>query len=200
VLNVGGFSKSIAIPTYYDGWRHILLDIDPSGGADIVCDARALATQQAEQFEAVYCSHNLEHYYKHDVGKVLRGFFHVLKPDGFAHVRVPDLEAVFRRTVESKLELEDILYTTRNGRPIAVRDVIYGWAEKIEESGKEFFAHKTGFTPTSLRAALLGAGFTTVVTVASEPNFEVSALAFKVEPTTYQRELLNLTRPGAGPP
>ncbi len=67
VLNVGGNSKAIALPPQYAGFEHLLLDIDPSGSPDIVCDARELATLDAGQSDAVYCSHNLEHYYRHDV-------------------------------------------------------------------------------------------------------------------------------------
>jgi hypothetical protein len=31
VLNVGGNNKEIQIPSQYNGWQHILLDIDPRG-------------------------------------------------------------------------------------------------------------------------------------------------------------------------
>jgi hypothetical protein len=76
VLNVGGNSKAIALPAPYADFEHLLLDIDPTGQPDIVCDARRLETLPADQFDAIYCSHNLEHYYHHDVAKVcghLRG-------------------------------------------------------------------------------------------------------------------------------
>ena len=33
VLNVGGGSKDIPIPSHYANWRHDLLDIDPKGQA-----------------------------------------------------------------------------------------------------------------------------------------------------------------------
>ena len=61
VLNVGGASKQIPIPAYFNGWEHLLLDVDPRGSPDIVCDARLLTTLPAGQFDAIYCSHNLEH-------------------------------------------------------------------------------------------------------------------------------------------
>jgi hypothetical protein len=44
VLNVGGNSKEIALPPQYNGWQHVLLDIDPRGNPDIVCDARNLTS------------------------------------------------------------------------------------------------------------------------------------------------------------
>jgi predicted SAM-dependent methyltransferase len=115
VLNVGGSSKAIPIPAHYSGWGHLLLDIDPTGNPDIVWDARALDMLNPAQFDAVYCSHNLEHYYKHDGAKVLRGFLHVLKPDGFADIRVPDLRCVLRKFVADDMDLEDVLYTAPGG-------------------------------------------------------------------------------------
>src|SRR5438270_2089285 len=99
VLNVGGGSKTTPIPPYYGDWEHVLLDVDPRGRPDIVCDARNLQFLQGGQFDAVYCSHNLEHYHRHDGAKVLRGFHHVLKADGFAEIKVPDLESVIQRIV-----------------------------------------------------------------------------------------------------
>jgi len=56
VLNVGGNSKAIPLPPEYAGWDHLLLDIDPKGNPDVVCDARELMTLPAAQFDAVYCS------------------------------------------------------------------------------------------------------------------------------------------------
>jgi predicted SAM-dependent methyltransferase len=99
VLNVGGNSKEIPLPPQYAGFEQLLLDIDPTGSPDIVCDARNLTTLENGLFDAVYCSHNLEHYYRHDVPKVLGGFLHVLKEGGFAHIVVPDINEVMRITI-----------------------------------------------------------------------------------------------------
>src|SRR4051812_19058162 len=90
-LNVGGGNKNIPLPAYYEGWEHVLLDIDPKGKPDVVCDARQLSQLPTSQYDAIYCSHNLEHYYHHDVAKVLAGFLHVMKDNAFAHIRVPDM-------------------------------------------------------------------------------------------------------------
>lgn len=191
VLNVGGGSKQIPIPGYFAGWNHLLLDIDSRGDPDVVCDARELDTLGAARFDAIYCSHNLEHYYKHDAAKLLKGFLHVLKPGGFADIRVPDLKTVMRRVVASNMDLEDVLYESPAG-PILVSDVIYGWHKQIESSGVDFYAHKRGFTPSSLKAALDQAGFPSVFVDVREESFEVRALAFKQEPTGQQRTLLGL--------
>lgn len=153
VLNVGGGNKQIPIPAHYTGWTHLLLDIDPGGNPDVVCDARNLFALEAGRFDAVYCSHNLEHYYKHDGSRVLKGFLHILRPDVFAEIFVPDLGCVMKRVSTNGMDIEDALYVSPAG-PITVRDVIYGWGEKIEKSGVDFYAHKTGFTFSSLRTAI----------------------------------------------
>ena len=158
VLNVGGGSKAIPIPAHYAGWNHLLLDIDPRGNPDVLCDARELDSLEANQFDAIYCSHNLEHYYKHDGADVLKGFIHVLKPDGFAEIRVPDLKVVMRTFVERTWKSK-IFSTCLPAVRSPIRDVIYGWGVEIERSGDDFYAHKTGFTPLSLTSASRRPGF-----------------------------------------
>jgi hypothetical protein len=181
VLNVGGGSKKIPIPPRYDGWEHVLLDIDPKTGADVVMDARLLHTLPPAKYDAVYCAHNLEHYYRHESVQVLRGFLHVLKPEGFAEIRVPDLEKVMKLVVANGLDIDDVLYQSGLG-PILVRDVIYGYHVEIERSGNDFYAHKTGFTPKALRETVLKAGFEVVMNAVTE-HFELLALAFVKQPT-----------------
>lgn len=192
VLNVGGNRKEIPLPPEYAEFHHVLLDIDPEGQPDILCDARDMDTLPAAQFDAIYCSHNLEHYYRHQVPVVLAGFLHVLKVGGFAHIKVPDLHQVMRQTIERGLDIDDILYEAPAG-PIAVRDVLYGLSAEIESSGQDFFAHKTGFTPKSLQRALLSAGFSPVYVGVG--NLEVHALAFKGTPDPAARALFNLPDP-----
>jgi len=189
VLNVGGNSKLIELPPQYHDWEQVLLDIDPRGEPDIVCDARELAHLPRSQFDAVYCSHNLEHYYRHDAVKVLSGFLHVLKEDGFVHIRVPDIGELMRTVVRNNLDIDSFLYESPAG-PITVRDVIYGYAVEIERSGNDFFAHKTGFTQDSLIAMLNGCGFPYVY--ASSGNLEVLAYAFKNKPSEFAIKLNSL--------
>lgn len=189
VLNVGGGNKSIPLPHFYNGWEHLLLDIDPKGKPDIVCDARNLKSVQSGQFDVVYCSHNLEHYFRHDVPKVLAGFLHVLKPDGFVHLRVPDLGELMKTVVQKGMDIEDTLYHAPAG-PISVRDVIYGLSAEIERSGSDFYAHKTGFTMKSLLQALKDAGFNHVF--GGTGSFEIVAFAFRETPGEFAKKLLGL--------
>ncbi len=191
VLNVGGGSKAIALPPHYAGWGHLMLDLDPGARPDVLLDARELARLDAGLFDAVYCSHNLEHYYAHDVPKVLAGFAHVLKHDGFAEIRVPDLGAVAREMVERGRDMEDILYLSPAG-PISVRDVVYGFGRAIEKTGTEFYAHKTGFTRRALATALGRAGFGHVYALAPLAAFEIRAVALCSPAAPYHLTLLGL--------
>jgi len=189
VLNVGGNNKNILIPSQYNDWQHVLLDIDPRGNPDIICDARELMSLGGNNYDAIYCSHNLEHYYRHDVRKVLLGFVHVLKADGFVHVRVPDIDALMKIVVGKRMDIDDFLYQSPAG-PITVRDVLYGYAVEIEQSGNDFFAHKTGFSPKSLTKILNECGFPDIYIGGG--GVEIEALAFKETPCDYIKKLFNL--------
>jgi SAM-dependent methyltransferase len=186
VLNVGGASKQIPIPEHYRGWHHLLLDIKPGSDVDVVKDARELLELPASRFDAIYCSHNLEHYYRHDARKVLAGFVHVLKPDGFAEIRVPDMQAVFKSMTERGLDIDDVLYVSPAG-PITVHDVIYGWGKEIESSGVDFYAHKQGYTTSTLTAALQASGFNVIYVMKDRDGLEIRALAFKSQPSKEQQ-------------
>jgi hypothetical protein len=190
VLNVGGNDRRIPLPPHYQGWENHLLDIDPRGKPDLLCDARELVKTPAAQYESVYCSHNLEHYYRHDAVKVLRGFRHVLKPGGFIDVRVPDIAEVLRTVVGKGMEIDDVLYQSPAG-PITAHDVIYGWGLEIERSGQDFFAHKRGFTPKSLLKTLNDNGFPYVFM--GTGNLEIVAYAFPEEPNREACALLGLS-------
>lgn len=189
VLNVGGSSKVIPLPELYAGWEHVLLDIDPRHAPDILCDARELDKLAPAQFDAIYCAHNLEHYFRHEVPAVLGGFLHVLKDDGFAHIRVPDMGEVMRTVVSRNLDIDDVLYQSAAG-PITVLDVIYGHGRDIERSGNDFFAHKTGFTQQALTGALNRCGFDHVFARALPEMLEVQAFAFKRPPGEAMAALL----------
>ena len=191
-LNVGGGSRSIPVPGYFDGWTYHLLDIDQRVQPDVLGDARQLdVLVPPNSYDAIYCSHNIEHYYAHDVPKVLRGFVHALKPDGFAEIRCPDLGAVMKEVIAKNLDVEDVLYVSPAG-PIKVLDVFYGFQVEIAQSGLDYFAHKTGFTEKSLRAALTNAGFPIGGIVSR--NYELVAYAFRAPPTNEHRRMLNLPR------
>jgi SAM-dependent methyltransferase len=193
VLNVGGNNKNIPIPSYFANFEHLLLDIDPKGKPDIVCDARELPKLQPQQFDAIYCSHNLEHFFAHDVPKVLSGFRHVLKTGGFAEIRVPDLDLVMKTYVEKKMDLDSVLYHSGAG-PIMVRDVLYGFGKEIERSGVDFYAHKTGFSQKTLSKALFASGFKYVLRRPGRA-YELFLVGFLDRPAKFHEQLLGFKMP-----
>lgn len=191
-LNIGGHSKKIPVPEHYKGWDHLLLDIDNSNNPDIHCDARNLTSLDSDRFDAIYCSHTLEHFYRHDVPKVLSGFKHVLKKDGFVEMAVPDILALMKVVVQHNLDLEQVLYQAPIG-PVKVCDVLYGYGPQIEQSGEDFFAHKHGFSPNSLDNYLKKTGFKFVFSKTG--NLEIQVLAFLSKPSQKWLDLLNLRLP-----
>jgi SAM-dependent methyltransferase len=192
VLNVGGGSKEFPIPAHYKGWTHDLLDIDGTVKPDIILDARDLNTLPPSTYDAVYCSHNLEHYHRHHGVQVLAGFRHVLKPDGFAEIIVPNVLGAIQLMVQRHLDLDDELYACPTG-PILVRDVIYGWSREIEQHGNEFYAHKTGFSPKSFMSFVASQGFPSYVIKTPDP-FNIIGYFFKIPPAAEQLQLLNIGR------
>lgn len=194
VLSVGG--NDIAthpLPQHYFEFQQETLDIDPSVGATVVCDARDMASKlEANQYDAIYCSHNLEHYYTHDVPKVLRGFLHILKPDGWAEIWVPDIPAVMQECVSKHIELDVPLYQSEAG-PISALDILYGWRKQIEESGQEFYAHKTGFSQHTLYKTMMEAGFAAAYPIQRGSRLEIGVLAFKAVPSEQTKRIFNLS-------
>jgi len=189
-LNVGGGSKATPIPPYYASWEHHLLDIDPAKSPDLLMDGRNLCEVSPATYDAVYCSHNLEHYFHHDVPRVLAGFFHVLRDPGFAEIRVPDIGLLVRDMAARNLDIEDTVYVAPAG-PITARDMLYGFAAEIERSGVDFYAHKTGFTAKSLARQILAAGFPVAI-VGPGRSWELLGFGFTSEPDDTVKAMLGI--------
>lgn len=176
VLNVGGATKQIPLPVDYNGWEHLLLDIKPGLDVDYVVDAREMdQVIEEKSFDAVYCSHNIEHYEVHDVGLVLRQAYRVLKTEGFIQIQCPNFEEVFNR-LEKGADLDEVAYVSPSS-PIRYRDVLFGWEKEIEESGNPYYRHKTAITPAFLTQQMTEAGFEDVQIVTD--GLELGAVAKK---------------------
>jgi SAM-dependent methyltransferase len=117
-----------------------------------------MAGVEDESVDAVFSSHNIEHVFPHEVPLVVREFFRVLKPHGFAVITCPDLQALGEALAAGRL-LEP-LYQSGMG-PIAPIDIIYGHRASIE-AGEHYMAHRGGFTRESLSAGLRAGGFAMV--------------------------------------
>jgi SAM-dependent methyltransferase len=95
--SVSGPARRIARMISEQRWEEVRLDIDPEVKPDVVGSITELDLSFSPQsFDAVWSSHLLEHLYAHEVYPALRQFFRVLKPNGFALIMSPNLEAVAR--------------------------------------------------------------------------------------------------------
>jgi hypothetical protein len=99
----------------------------------------------------------------------------VLKEDGFAVIRVPDLGSIAHLIENNLLEP---LYETEGAGPVSVIDMIYGH-RGFTESWGEGMAHKTGFTKKSMEQLL---GVFDIKAYVKAENQEVIAIIFKNEP------------------
>ena len=179
VLNAGSGARANRYlhPAFRNGdWDEVRLDIDPGASPDLVgsfVDMRALVP--AQSFDAVWSSHSLEHLYAHEVPSALGEFKRVLKPDGFALITCPDLEAVAALVLHHGLDHE--AYVSPMG-PITPLDMLFGHSGAIAH-GSTFMAHNTGFTCSLLGHLLANAGFPVVL--AKRDNVDLWALALMAD-------------------
>ena len=153
-------------------WHEVRLDINPAVNPDILASITDMRDVADASFEALYSSHNLEHLHPHEVPLALREFRRVLKPYGFALITLPDLQQVARYIAEDRPE-EAILMTNKG--PVTPLDVLYGFRPFLA-GGNLFMAHNFGFTASTLRAALMDAGFADIA-VEADNEFNLWATA-----------------------
>lgn len=152
-LNLGcGVKDASERPPFFEGWAEIRVDADPECHPDIVASMTDLSQIASASMDAVFTSHALEHLELHEVPVALAEMARVLKAEGTLFIRVPNLEAPARAIVEDRLQ--DALMVSPAG-PITAHDMLYGHGASLE-AGRAGMAHRCGFTPSSLRAALEG--------------------------------------------
>ncbi|HET6449383.1 MAG TPA: methyltransferase domain-containing protein [Conexibacter sp.] len=139
-------------------WREVRLDIDPGVKPDVVASITDMTPVPSSSVDAVWSHHNIEHVFSHEVPLVLKEFARVLRPGGEVLIATPDLQSVARAIAAGRLE--DRLYRAPAG-DIAALDVVYGMRGEIER-GREYMAHRTGFTVRTLGRRLNQAGFVRV--------------------------------------
>jgi SAM-dependent methyltransferase len=190
VLNAGSGSYAAhrLHPVFIrDAWQEVRVDIDPQAQPDFVSSITNLRSSfQADSFDSVWSSHTLEHLYAHEVPLALTEFRRVLKPDGFALVTSPDLEAVASIIVEHGID--HVAYTSPAG-PIAPLDMLFGHSSSIA-SGHVHMAHKTGFTCASLGRRLVDAGFPIVLVKQDGLNLWALGLMPAADKNDIQARLL----------
>lgn len=97
-----------------------------------------MASVASESGDAIFSSHNIEHLYPHEVPVALAEFLRVLKPNGFAVITCPDLQAVCALVAEDKLT--EPAYTSPAG-PITPLDILYGLRSSMQK-GNLYMAHR----------------------------------------------------------
>ena len=158
LINLGaGPAGAARMPSYFEGWRELRVDVDPEARPDIVADLTDLSQIAPDSGDVVWASHCIEHLFQHEVGPALREIRRILSPNGFACVRVPDLQTVAAYIAQDRLH--EVIYTSNAG-PITAHDVIFGFGADVAQ-GRHTMAHRTGFTPTVLVNALREGGFET---------------------------------------
>ncbi|WP_139792790.1 class I SAM-dependent methyltransferase [Pseudophaeobacter leonis] len=184
-LNLGSGPR-LAMPTndpLFRGWTEFRVDISPETNPDAVASLVDLKGVIADNsVEIVYCSHVIEHFYAHEVPLVLAEVARVLRRDGVAVFRCPDLAQVVQNL--DPTDLDKPIYSSPAG-DITILDIIYGHRESVIEDGHHM-AHRSGFTEEYLAKHLLDAGFEEVRTqTSSSMDFWTSA---SFESTRYLRQ------------
>ena len=191
LLHVGCASLNISHLKGFiiDDWTEIRFDIDESRNPDIVGTLTDMSLVQTESVDAIYSAYNIDHIYPHEVPTALSEFFRVLKDDGMAIIKCPDIQSVCEAVAKGKL-LEPF-YNSPVG-PISPIDILFG-NRKAVAKGNEFMAKKGGFIYSVLDRALHQAGFEIRYGGRVKNGRELSIVAFKQKKP--EEEIKNIANP-----
>jgi SAM-dependent methyltransferase len=150
VLNIGAGETSCKKQIQYfdDDWKELTLDVAVAN-PNIVSDIVEMKEVPDESVDAIWACHVVEHVYFHQLPKLFESIMRVLKKDGFAIIRVPDIGSIAHM-------IEDDLFTPvydSSVGPICPIDILYSSRVLVEKYG-EPMAHKTGFTKKSMEQIL----------------------------------------------
>jgi SAM-dependent methyltransferase len=184
LVNLGsGPREAISLPAYFNDWKQLRVDVDPSVEPDIVADLTDLSPIPDNHADAVWASHCIEHLYEHQVMTALNEFRRVVRDDGFVCVIVPDLQAVANYVAADRLN--EPIYDSPAG-PITPHDIFFGYGAAIA-SGRTSMAHRCGFTPGVLQKCFEQLTFGEVVLRRRDESLELVALA-RVQPPQGEDE------------
>ena len=191
LLHVGCASLNISDLKGFnnDKWAEIRFDIDESRNPDIIGTIVDLSLVETGSIDAVYSAYNLDHIYPHEVPIALKEFFRVLKNDGIAVIKCPDIQSVCEAIGKDKLV--DTFYESPVG-PISPIDILFG-NRKAVAKGNEFMAKKGGFIYSVLDRALHQAGFEIRYGGRVKNGRELSIVAFKQKKP--EDEIKNIANP-----
>ena len=191
LLHVGCASLNISHIKGFsiDDWTEIRFDIDESRNPDIVGTLTDMSLVETGSVDAIYSAYNIDHIYPHEVPTALSEFFRVLKDDGMAIIKCPDIQSVCEAVAKGKL-LEPF-YNSPVG-PISPIDILFG-NRKAVAKGNEFMAKKGGFIYSVLDRALHQAGFEIRYGGRVKNGRELSIVAFKQKKP--EEEIKNIANP-----
>ena len=178
VLDVGSSNVSLSGIARFDGWKVETFDNDPAARPTYRGDVTNIGLiMLGKRFDAVYASHILEHLPAWKTVDVLRLFAGLLGVHAWLEVWVPDIMGAFQYAIEHELSLGATLYEAKNGSPVTLLDMLYGWDREIRK-GKDGFAHRTAFDWPLLEDRLREAGYPNVQPVDRGNAFEIGFCAW----------------------
>lgn len=140
LLNIGCGSKSYPgyknVDVFFAPWIHFVAEM-----YDLPFDDGSIS--------GIFSSHALEHVGWELVHKTIREWHRVLRPDGFLHLRMPDLEMCLKEYLES----EDYF------RRQFLKFAIYGLQRALSDEPDEAQYHRSGFSLKEMCAYLEQRGF-----------------------------------------
>lgn len=146
-----------------DGWRRV--DANPRHEPDVVADCPPIPEEcrGAEAFEMIHC---LEHLYRWDAETLLRQFHEFLVPGGKLILELPNLQSAI-----------DAL-SGKSGKP---RRQWGMWVLYGDPSHRDpLYGHRWGWTPSTLRDALVAAGFENDKITDERPRYHVPDRDFRI--------------------
>jgi hypothetical protein len=171
ILNVGAGSTSVHKQTdFFKNFKELKLDV-AEVNPDIISDITALEGVPDDSVDAIWACHVVEHVYFHKLPDVFKNMIRVIKPDGYAIIRVPDIASI-AHMIEN--DLFTPVYDTNVG-PICPIDILYSSRVLVERYG-EPMCHRTGFTIKSMTEILQNLGINALV---AGINGEVVTILYK---------------------
>lgn len=172
VLNIGAGSTSCKKQCSYfdDNWKEITLDVAVAK-PDIISDIVQMKEVPDESVDALWACHVVEHVYFHQLPDLFKSILRVLKKDGFAVLRVPDIGSIAHMIEE---DLFTPVYDSSVG-PICPIDILYSSRVLVQKFG-EPMAHKTGFTKKSMSQILADLNINALI---NKINGEVVTILYK---------------------
>lgn len=186
LLNVGaGHPKSGArIPDAFQApdWKEVRLDIDPANEPDVIGTMLEMSAVKTASVDAIFSSHTIEHLYPNEIPQAMQEFLRVLKPEGFAVINCPDLQAAAEMIAQNKLM--ELAYNSQCG-PVTPFDIVFSHRQ-FTGRDKPYMAHHCGFTLKVLIGTLKSNGFLSVAGRRRPAAFDLWACASKQTMTDDQ--------------